>query len=104
MVANTLLTCADFDYVLRDSRALGLLVPHALLPTFDGLVDMRTATNALKTVTVARVENYGSYTCLRHILRGPDATENVANPQAVGICFWLYASRSNATGKTQRFK
>ena len=36
VATNTLLTTKDFDYMLRDSRARGLLVSNALLPAFKG--------------------------------------------------------------------
>ena len=36
---NTLLKSADYEYMLRDSRARALLVSAALLPTFDPAPD-----------------------------------------------------------------
>src|SRR5690349_541222 len=38
VAANTLLTAADFDFMLRDSRAQALFVSRPLLPTFEPLV------------------------------------------------------------------
>jgi benzoate-CoA ligase len=34
IAANTLLTTADYGYMLHDSRAVALVVSEALLPTF----------------------------------------------------------------------
>ena len=67
VAANTLLTSADFGYMLRDSRAQGLVVSHALLPAFDGLLG---PTETLKTVVVAGVESCASNTCLRQLYGG----------------------------------
>src|SRR5207247_10663423 len=38
VAANTLLTSQDFDFMLRDSRAQGLIVSSALLPAFEPLL------------------------------------------------------------------
>ena len=38
VAANTLLTTKDFDFMLRDSRAQGLIVSKALLPAFEPLI------------------------------------------------------------------
>lgn len=37
VAANTLLTAADYEYMLQDSRAQALIVSEALLPTFAPL-------------------------------------------------------------------
>ena len=96
VAVNTLLTSADFAYMLRDSRAQALVVSNALLPAFDGLI---TQTDTLKTVIVAGVDSCVSNTCLRQILRGPSAIEKVADTQADDICFWLYSSGSTGVPK-----
>ena len=49
VAANTLLTTADFDFMLRDSRAQGLVVSDALLPAFEPLFGQ---TDSLKMVFV----------------------------------------------------
>ena len=99
VAANTLLTSADFDYMLRDSRAQGLVVSHTLLPAFDGLLDTNNPAGPLKNVIVAGVENCASNACLRQLLRGPAAIETVANTHADDICFWLYSSGSTGAPK-----
>src|SRR6187551_1986874 len=38
VAANTLLTAKDFDFMLRDSRAQGLVVSEPLWPAFEGFV------------------------------------------------------------------
>ena len=58
VAANTLLTSADFAFMLRDSRAQGLVVSQALLPQFEALLaDPYT----LKTVFVAGTEESASF-------------------------------------------
>ena len=102
VAANTLLTSADFAYMLRDSRAQGLVVSHALLSTFDGLLGPTSPIDqagTLKTVIVAGVESCESNICLRQILRGPNAIEKVADTLADDICFWLYSSGSTGAPK-----
>ena len=49
VATNTLLTSKDFDFMLRDSRAQGLIVSKALLASFEGIIDEITT---LKTVIV----------------------------------------------------
>ena len=49
VAANTLLTTQDFDFMLRDSRAQGLVVSKALLPAFEPLLG---SVDTLKTVIV----------------------------------------------------
>ena len=99
VAANTLLTSGDFDYMLRDSRAQGLVVSHTLLPAFDGLLDTTNPTAALKTVIVAGVESCTSNVCLRELTRAFSAIEKVADTQADDICFWLYSSGSTGAPK-----
>ena len=103
VAANTLLTTPDFEFMLRDSRAQGLVVSRALLPAFAGLIGH---VDTLKTVIVAGEapetgsgQNTWSYTRLAHILRVPAATKSVAKSCADDACFWLYSSGSTGTPK-----
>jgi len=50
VAANTLLTSRDFDFMLRDSRARGLIVSAALLAAFESLIGHMPM---LKSVIVA---------------------------------------------------
>ena len=50
VAANTLLTTTDFDFMLRDSRAQGLVVSGVLMPAFEPLLGQ---VDSLKTVVVA---------------------------------------------------
>ena len=96
VAANTMLTSTDFAYMLRDSRAQGLVVSHELLPAFNGLLKQN---DTLKTVIVAGIENCAPNTSLRQLLRGPSAIETVADTLADDVCFWLYSSGSTGAPK-----
>ncbi|WP_332777706.1 benzoate-CoA ligase family protein [Polaromonas sp.] len=96
VAANTLLTGSDFEFMLRDSRAQGLVVSHALLPTFEPLI---SAIATLETVIVAGVETCAPHTTLTQMVSTGTAIKNIANTCADDACFWLYSSGSTGTPK-----
>lgn len=96
VAANTLLTAQDFEFMLRDSRARGLIVSHALLPVFEALLGK---IDTLKAVIVAGSEESSPYTTLAQMLRASSATKNIASTCADDACFWLYSSGSTGTPK-----
>lgn len=96
VAANTLLTTQDFEFMLRDSRAQGLVVSRALLPSFEPLIG-KIAT--LKTVIVAGTEDSSPYLALGPVLRAQAATKTIAETCADDACFWLYSSGSTGTPK-----
>lgn len=96
IAANTLLTTQDFEFMLRDSRARGLIVSHALLPAFEPLLGK---IDTLKTVVVAGVDDCAPHATLAALLRAAPATPAVAATCADDACFWLYSSGSTGTPK-----
>ncbi len=96
VAANTLLTSQDFDFMLRDSRAQGLIVSHTLLPSFEPLIGK---ISTLKTVIVAGTEDSSSYPALASMLLAQAATKTIASTCADDACFWLYSSGSTGTPK-----
>ena len=96
VATNTLLTTKDFDYMLRDSRARGLLVSNALLPAFDDLIGQLPD---LKTVIVAGATAATPHLSLEELLAKADTTPHCADTCADDICFWLYSSGSTGSPK-----
>ena len=96
VAANTLLLSADFEFMLRDSRAQGLVVSHALLGAFEPLIGK---IDTLKAVAVAGGPESASKLSLAQVIRSHPATETVANTCADDACFWLYSSGSTGMPK-----
>ena len=96
VAANTLLTTPDFEFMLRDSRAQGLVVSQALLPAFEPLLGH---IDTLKTTWVAGSANSSSNQSLAHALLSASATQSIADTCADDACFWLYSSGSTGTPK-----
>ncbi|RYX94971.1 MAG: benzoate-CoA ligase family protein [Comamonadaceae bacterium] len=96
VAANTLLTTKDFDFMLRDSRAQGLIVSSALLPAFDGLIGH---VPSLKTVIVAGTGDAAPHMTVAQLLASADATYRVEPTCSDDACFWLYSSGSTGAPK-----
>jgi benzoate-CoA ligase len=100
VAANTLLTSRDFDFMLRDSRAQGLVVSKSLLPLFEPLF---ASVATLKTVIVAGAGDTGlnsaSNESLAQWIRAHPAIKDIADTCADDACFWLYSSGSTGTPK-----
>ena len=107
VAANTLLTTTDFEFMLRDSRAQGLVVSGALLPAFEPLIGN---IETLKTVLVAEAVQNSDLTLknilnqsLAEVIRAQAATESIADivsdTCADDACFWLYSSGSTGAPK-----
>ena len=99
VAVNTLLTTADFGFMLRDSRAQGLVVSKALLPTFEPLLGQ---IDTLDTVIVDGgddIDDSGLNRSLTQIIRAQSATKKIACTCADDICFWLYSSGSTGVPK-----
>ena len=107
VAANTLLTTHDFEFMLRDSRAQGLLVSKALLPAFEPLIGnittLKTVIVAGEPVTADFAQNSHSNHLLAQLILGQKAIENiainVADTCADDACFWLYSSGSTGAPK-----
>lgn len=95
VAANTLLTTPDFEFMLRDSRAQGLIVSRALLPAFEPLLGQIPT---LRSVITAG-DDSDSNTALAHMVRAQPAIKSVATTCADDACFWLYSSGSTGAPK-----
>ena len=96
IAVNTLLTTQDFDYMLRDSRAKGLLVSDALLPSFQPLLGQ---ISTLKTVIVAGGEGSHPHLNFAKLVAQAADTAIVPTTQSDDACFWLYSSGSTGSPK-----
>ncbi len=97
VAANTLLTTPDLEFMLRDSRAQGLVVSSALLPAFEPLLGKP---GALKTVIVSGIEaDTAGKLSLSKLIASQAVTAVVADTCADDACFWLYSSGSTGTPK-----
>jgi benzoate-CoA ligase len=83
---NTLLTPADYDYQLRDSRARALFVSEPLLKSFEGLEcpDLQHRIASLQ---------------LKELLRKASPKAQPAATTRDDMCFWLYSSGSTGAPK-----
>jgi len=88
IATNTLLTPKDYQYMLEDSRAVGLLVSSALWPQFKDILPQAVRTCWVDGEAVAphaRMDDIVS------------TTEPLAHAHATvsdEACFWLYSSGS----------
>ena len=97
IATNTLLTSKDFDYMLRDSRAQGLFVSHALLPSFEPLL---AELPAIDTVWVAGApEGFTAHPRLEAQIAAADPRPQCHPTCSDDICFWLYSSGSTGSPK-----
>jgi benzoate-CoA ligase len=95
IAANTLLTTADYGYMLHDSRALALVVSGPLLPTFATLLG---TSPFLKHVIVSGADARG-HLSLSALLAQAEARFEPAKTTCDDACFWLYSSGSMGTPK-----
>jgi len=96
IAVNTLLTTQDFDYMLRDSRAKGLLVSEALLPAFQPLIGQIPT---LKTVMVSGSGNALPYLNVSAMVAQASDAPFEPDTQSDAACFWLYSSGSTGSPK-----
>ena len=96
IAASTLLTAKDFDYMLRDSRAQGLIVSKQLWPIVEGAVG---ALASVKTVILAGTATEAGRPTVAQLVRDASADCAVAVTCSDDACFWLYSSGSTGAPK-----
>jgi benzoate-CoA ligase len=92
---NTLLTAADYEYLLADSRARAVVVSAPLAPA---IAPLAARLDALEHVIVSGGAGDGSPAFAAWIA-GESADAPVAATTADDICFWLYSSGSTGAPK-----
>jgi benzoate-CoA ligase len=95
VAVNTLLTPADYDYMLRDSRAVALVVSAGLLPAFAPAV---AALTGLRHVIVSGGDAHG-HTSLAGLVARTAGGFETAPTCPDEACFWLYSSGSTGAPK-----
>ena len=95
IAANTLLTGADYDFMLGDSRARTLVVSEALWPSFAGIVDKHTS---LKNIIVSGKDGKGQL-LFADLMQKAGTSFEPAATTADDFCFWLYSSGSTGAPK-----
>ncbi len=95
IAANTLLTTADYDFMLGDSRAKALVVSEQLWPLFAPIVAKH---RTLRHVIVSGTDGKGN-PCLCDLIKGVSPHFAPAPTTCDDICFWLYSSGSTGTPK-----
>src|SRR5579883_94874 len=91
---NTLLTAADYDFMLRDSRARLLVVSAALLPAFAPILGNHPGLE----IIVSGAEGQG-HRRLSELMAGAKSGGKAAPTRPDDVCFWLYSSGSTGTPK-----
>src|SRR5215469_15301909 len=91
---NTVMTPADYDFMLRDSRARALLVSDALLERFKPILSNQPA---LRHVVVSGGPT--SEKGLAALLAQAEPRSETAATTRDDVCFWLYTSGSTGMPK-----
>jgi benzoate-CoA ligase len=95
IAVNTLLKTADYEHMLRDSRASALIVSASLAPVFAPLLGMLPC---LKHVVVSGGED-SEHPSLAALLATARPMFEPAATSCDDACFWLYSSGSTGTPK-----
>jgi benzoate-CoA ligase len=95
VTANTLLTTADYRFMLEDSRVRALVVSEVLLPAFAPLFGKLPF---LRHVIVSGKDAHG-HLHLKKLMSDAADTFTPAPTNADDACFWLYSSGSTGTPK-----
>jgi len=96
---NTLLTPADFAYLLQDSRARALVVSDALLPKLEAIVAASPVRQVVVARTPAGADVAPGLPRLDELLARASPELAAAPTSADDVAFWLYSSGSTGMPK-----
>ena len=95
---NTLLTEADYHFMLTNSRAKALVVSEVLFPRFEKIIaQCPDLEHVVVSGTNPHILDAKSYRLFEDLIGGEDADGYTAPTVAEDMAFWLYTSGS--TGK-----
>jgi len=98
VAGNTLLTTTDYDYMLRDSRAVALVVSAPLLPMFAPLLG--TLPDLKQVIVAGATGDMGpGHRSLTELMAGAGKDFAPAATTCDDACFWLYSSGSTGAPK-----
>lgn len=95
IAANILLTSADYDFMLGDSRARALVVAEALWPRFEPIAGRH---KHLKHIIISGKDAKGGL-LLSGLMARASAQFAPAPTTCDDMCFWLYSSGSTGAPK-----
>jgi benzoate-CoA ligase len=95
VAVNTLLTTADYRYMLLDSRARALIVSAPLLPLFAPLLGEMPFLQHL----IVAGGNINEHLSFSEMLQAAPRSFDPAPTTCDDICFWLYSSGSTGAPK-----
>ena len=93
---NTLLTAADYEFMLADSRARALVVSDAL---YDRIAPALARVPDLRHVIIAGGEGVGGRLHFPALLAAAEDQAKAARTTRDEACFWLYSSGSTGAPK-----
>jgi benzoate-CoA ligase len=98
IAANTLLTTADYDFMLGDSRAKALVVSDALWPQFAPIVAKHKTLRHVIVSGAGEIDGMGQLR-FADLMQKADSDFDPAPTTCDDFCFWLYSSGSTGTPK-----
>ena len=98
IAVNTLLTTADYDYMLRDSRARVLVVSAPLLPAFAPILSAHRNLSRV-IVSGASDDALGGHASLAVLTAAASPSFAPVETTCDDVCFWLYSSGSTGSPK-----
>jgi benzoate-CoA ligase len=96
VAVNTLLTTADYEFMLRDSRARALIVSDVL---YERFAPMLARLPPLRHVVISGTQPVEGRPLLSELLAAAAPRAKAAETSADDPCFWLYSSGSTGTPK-----
>jgi benzoate-CoA ligase len=99
IAVNTLLTTADYDYMLRDSRARALVVSAPLLAVFAPILSKHPQLAHVVVSGAGGEAAPDGHASLSQLMGAASASFTAAETTCDDACFWLYSSGSTGSPK-----